>query len=258
MWVLLCRVNSELWLKAFPHTRHTWGFSPVWILLCWLRPALWLKTPTLTTFIVLLFGMDCLVFSKERDLMKTFLTETTFTGLLSCAFTHVWLLSCVFSHVSGRNFGEFPTHVTFESCLSSVDPVAVSQRLDLYGFSPVWIILCHLRLKQLLKTFLHRGHSPAFPLVWIGPCASRNDPWLRDFPHCLQTCFLLKWTDECWGEDLEANSSLKLVHPAGSPCWWETCFGKGDMRLLLVCPCPGRHSFVYMFTLEHQPVILSW
>lgn len=56
--------------------------------------------------------MDCLVFSKVRDLMKTFLTETTFTGLLSCAF----------SHVSGRNFGEFPTHVTFESCLSSVDP----------------------------------------------------------------------------------------------------------------------------------------
>lgn len=92
-----------------------------------LRPALWLKTPTLTTFIVLLFGMDCLVFSKVRDLMKTFLTETTFTGLLSCAF----------SHVSGRNFGEFPTHVTFESCLSSVDPVAVSQRLHLYGFSPV-------------------------------------------------------------------------------------------------------------------------
>lgn len=80
---------------------------------------LWLKTPTLTTFIVLLFGMDCLVFSKVRDAMKTFLTQMTFIGLLSC----------VFFHVSGRNFEEFHTHMSFESFLSSVDLVVVSKTI---------------------------------------------------------------------------------------------------------------------------------
>ena len=132
------------------------------------------------------------------------------------------------------------------------------QRPHLYGFSPVWIILCCLRLKQLLNTFLHRGHSQNLPLLWMWPCALRNDPWLCDFPHRLLTLrFLLKWIDECWGKYLEGTSSLKSMHPAGSPCGWETCVGKGDMRLLLVCPCPGRHSFVYMFTLEHQLKIVS-
>ena len=57
------------------------------------------------------------MFSKVRDSMKTFLTQMTFIGLLSC----------VFFHVSGRTFEEFPTHMTFESFLSSVDPVVVSK-----------------------------------------------------------------------------------------------------------------------------------
>ena len=57
------------------------------------------------------------MFSKVRDLMKTFLTQTTF----------IELLSCVFSHVPGRNFEEFPTHMTFKSFLSSVDPIVVSK-----------------------------------------------------------------------------------------------------------------------------------
>ena len=57
------------------------------------------------------------MFSKVRDSMKTFLTQMTFIGLLSC----------VFFHVSGRNFEEFPTHMTFESFLSSVYPVVVSK-----------------------------------------------------------------------------------------------------------------------------------
>ena len=61
------------------------------------------------------------MFSKVRDLMKTFLTQTTFIGLLS------W----VFSHVPGRNFEEFPTHMTFKSFLSSVDPIVVSQKIAL-------------------------------------------------------------------------------------------------------------------------------
>lgn len=42
---------------------------------------------------------------------------------------------------------------------------------DHTGFSPVWIILCCLRLKQLLNTFLHRGHSQNLPLLWMWPCA---------------------------------------------------------------------------------------
>ena len=73
------------------------------------------------------------MFSKVRDLMKTFLTQVTFIGLLSC----------VFSHVPGMNFEELPTHVTFESCLSRVDPVVVSQKIAISTETAfVWFLSC--------------------------------------------------------------------------------------------------------------------
>jgi len=73
------------------------------------------------------------VFSKVRDLMKTFLTQVTFIGLLSC----------VFSHVPGRNFEEFPTHMTFKSFLSSVDPIVVSQKIAISTQTAfVWFLSC--------------------------------------------------------------------------------------------------------------------
>ena len=71
------------------------------------------------------------MFSKVRDLMKTFLTQVTFIGLLSC----------VFSHVPGRNFEEFPTHMTFKSFLSSVDPIVVSQKI---AISTQTVFVCFL------------------------------------------------------------------------------------------------------------------
>ena len=101
------------------------------------------------------------MFSKERDLMKTFLTQTTFIGLLSC----------VFSYVPGRNFEEFPTHVTFESFLSSVDPIVVSQKIAVSTETAfVWFLSSvnhpvSSEAKVIIKTFLHRGHSHDFPLV---------------------------------------------------------------------------------------------
>jgi len=65
--------------------------------------------------------------------MKTFLTQVTFIGLLSC----------VFSHVPGRNFEEFPTHMTFKSFLSSVDPIVVSQKIAISTQTAfVWFLSC--------------------------------------------------------------------------------------------------------------------
>lgn len=73
------------------------------------------------------------MFSKVRDLMKSFLTQVTFIGLLSC----------VFSHVPGRNFEEFPTHMTFKSFLSSVDPIVVSQKIAISTQTAfVWFLSC--------------------------------------------------------------------------------------------------------------------
>ena len=73
------------------------------------------------------------MFSKVRDLMKTFLTQVKFIGLLSC----------VFSHVPGRDFEEFPTHMTFKSFLSSVDPIVVSQKIAISTQTAfVWFLSC--------------------------------------------------------------------------------------------------------------------
>ena len=44
VWVLWCFVRVPIWLKAFPHWEHWYGFSPVWILWCFLRADMWLKT----------------------------------------------------------------------------------------------------------------------------------------------------------------------------------------------------------------------
>ena len=89
------------------------------------------------------------MFSKVRDLMKSFLTQVTFIGLLSC----------VFSHVSGRNFEEFPTQVAFESFLSSVDPVVVSQKIAVSTETAfVWFLSCvnhpvSSEVKVIIKDF---------------------------------------------------------------------------------------------------------
>lgn len=89
------------------------------------------------------------MFSKVRDLMKTFLTQVTFIGLLSC----------VFSHVSGRNFEEFPTHMTFKSFLSSVDPIVVSQKIAISTQTAfVWFLSCvnhpvSSEVKVIIKDF---------------------------------------------------------------------------------------------------------
>ncbi len=34
LWVLLCAIKCELLLNPFPHSSHSYGFSPEWILLC--------------------------------------------------------------------------------------------------------------------------------------------------------------------------------------------------------------------------------
>lgn len=89
------------------------------------------------------------MFSKVRDLMKSFLTQVTFIGLLSC----------VFSHVPGRNFEEFPTHMTFKSFLSSVDPIVVSQKIAISTQTAfVWFLSCvnhpvSSEVKVIIKDF---------------------------------------------------------------------------------------------------------
>ena len=81
--------------------------------------------------------------------MKTFLTQVTFIGLLSC----------VFSHVPGRNFEEFPTHMTFKSFLSSVDPIVVSQKIAISTQTAfVWFLSCvnhpvSSEVKVIIKDF---------------------------------------------------------------------------------------------------------
>ena len=89
------------------------------------------------------------MFSKVRDLMKSFLTQVTFIGLLSC----------VFSHVPGRNFEEFPTHMTFKSFLSSVDPIVVSQKIAISTQTAFVWFLSHVNhpvsseVKIIIKDF---------------------------------------------------------------------------------------------------------
>jgi hypothetical protein len=34
LWICWCRVRSDLWWEAFPHSRHVYGLSPVWIIWC--------------------------------------------------------------------------------------------------------------------------------------------------------------------------------------------------------------------------------
>ena len=88
----------------------------------------------------------------------------------------------------------------------------LSHRWHLYGFSPLWILLCTTRCLAIVNLFLQTKHSNGFSPEWLRLCiVNANVPW-QLFPHSLHW-YLLLWIFICclkylWAE----NHLLHSVH----------------------------------------------
>ena len=110
------------------HSLHVYGFSPVWILMCLFRCPGWENV-------------------RSHSLQKG-------------GFSPVWILMCIFRGPNCEILGHIPCRnvvspLCGSSCASSDCYDCYIYRIclvtfiaDIYGFSPVWILLCLFRLLE--------------------------------------------------------------------------------------------------------------
>ena len=121
--------------------------------------------------------------------------------------------------------------------------------VHLYGLSPVWTVMCLLRLPESLNALSHMWHLYSLSPVWTLMCLSRWPNWLNSLSHiwhlygfsplCILLC--LTRSPEC------VNRLLQTVHSNGfSPEWLLMCTAR---RLLLWQHLPhSAHLYLLLWT----------
>ena len=66
----------------------------------------------------------------------------------------------------------------------------------LYGFSPLWILLCLTRWSEVVNRLLQTVHSNGFSPEWLRLCTVNSLLVLKHFPHSVHL-YLLLWTFTC-------------------------------------------------------------
>jgi len=77
---------------------------------------------------------------------------------------------------------------------------ALSHWRHLYGFSPVWILLCLVRSLACVNRFRQTEHSNAFSPEWVRLCPVNECLLWHLFPHSLHLClslWIFIWRVKC-------------------------------------------------------------
>lgn len=90
--------------------------------------------------------------------------------------------------------------------------------VQMYGFSPVWVRRCVLRLKSNEKHFAQTSHLNGFSPVWTSWCLFNFELSRNRLPHpsTAQTYCLSPWVIMCFRSELESWNILP--HPGTFHC----------------------------------------
>jgi len=80
--------------------------------------------------------------------------------------------------------------------------------VHVYGFSPAWILMCLLKFPLCVKLFPHWVHEYGFSPVWILKCLLRYTFHEKLFPQCVQVYVFLAFV--LWIVKLRCSSSTSF------------------------------------------------
>ena len=111
-------------------------------------------------------------------------------------FSPLWIILCLFSSwVRRKSFTTLRATKWFLSCMNPhmwkifLNLLPHSEQLN--SFSPVWLLICTVRLPFMLNLFPHSEQLNGFSPVWILICTVRLPFLLNLLPHSEHTkCFL--------------------------------------------------------------------
>ena len=107
-------------------------------------------------------------------------------------------------------------------------PNFLSHKVQLWGFSRVWVSLCVFKLDAVENAFVQIVHWWGFPFVCIWLCLVKLLELLQEYIHCEQwNVFTVLWVSLCW---------VRVLGCLNKPHIWKISLQCEASKSKTVCP----------------------